>query len=118
MTSMLKDFFQNALDFEVVATGCNGIQAVELYRKIKPDLLTLDLTMPIKDGQTALDEILTEFPDARILVISALNGTSMLECIKRGARGYIEKPLRLDDEEFSVDFRQTLEEAFADGSRK
>ncbi|MDQ2999715.1 MAG: response regulator [Fibrobacterota bacterium] len=118
LVTMLHDFFQDAMGFDVLATGNNGIHAVDLYRKYKPDLLTLDLTMPIKDGPTALVEILGEFPEARILIISALNGSSILECIKKGARAYIEKPLRMDDEEFQKDFRLTLEEAFADRIRK
>jgi two-component system chemotaxis response regulator CheY len=118
LVTMLRDFFQDVMNFDVIATGNNGIHAVELYRKHKPDLLTLDLTMPIKDGQTALGEILGEFPAARILIISALNGSTILECIKQGARAYIEKPLRLDDEDFHNDFRQTLEEAFMERVRK
>ncbi|HLP40234.1 MAG TPA: response regulator [Fibrobacteria bacterium] len=111
----IRDFFQQGQigDYEVVAVGSNGAHAVELYRRHKPDLLTLDLTMPVKDGKTALTEIRQEFPDARILVISALSGPAVLECMKLGAKGYVEKPLLFDDEEFCKDFAQTLEEAFA-----
>jgi two-component system, chemotaxis family, chemotaxis protein CheY len=116
IVGILRDFFQGVMGYEVLATGCNGIQAVELYRKHKPDLLTLDLTMPIKDGQTALGEILEEHPSARIMVISALEDSSLLECIKMGAKAYIEKPLQLDDEAYLRDFRETLEEAFSTGS--
>ncbi|MEO7425468.1 MAG: response regulator [Fibrobacteria bacterium] len=115
MVTMLQDFFQDVMGYEVLATGCNGIQAVDLYRKHKPDLMTLDLTMPIKDGQTALAEILAEHPAARIMVISALDGSSMLECVKIGAKAYIEKPLQLDDEDYRKDFQETLEEAFSQG---
>lgn len=113
---MLQDFFQNVMGYEVLATGCNGIQAVELYHKHRPDLLTLDLTMPIKDGRTALGEILGEHPEARIMVISALDDSSMLECIKMGAKAYMEKPLQLDDEEYRRDFQETLEEVLPPGS--
>lgn len=118
LVSMLQDFFQDVLQFDVLATGNNGIQAIELFRQYKPDLLTLDLTMPIKDGPTALGEIITEFPTARILIISALNGNSILECIKKGASGYIEKPLRFDDEDFRKEFSQTLEEVFIERVQK
>jgi DNA-binding NarL/FixJ family response regulator len=69
--------------------------------------------MPVKDGKEALADIIREFPAARVLIISALSGSTVLECIKMGAKGYIEKPLRFDDEEFRKDFTQTLEEAFA-----
>ncbi|MBW8886217.1 MAG: response regulator [Fibrobacteres bacterium] len=115
LLSALKDFFQEGQigEYEVVATGSNGVQAVDLYRRHRPDLMTLDITMPVKDGKTALAEILKEFPTARVLMISALTGSSVLECVKIGAKGYIEKPLRFEDEDFRKDFSETLEEVFA-----
>jgi two-component system chemotaxis response regulator CheY len=114
LLAALREFFETGGigDYEVVACGSNGAQAVELYRRHEPDLITLDITMPVKDGKTALAEILAEFPSARVLIISALSGSAILECIRLGAKGYIEKPLRFDDEEFRKDFRQTLEEVF------
>lgn len=116
----LQEFFQGGEigEYEVVATGTNGVQAVELYRRHLPDLLTLDITMPVKDGKTALAEILQEFPSARVLMISALSGSTVLECVRMGAKGFIEKPLLFDDEEFQKDFAQTLEEVFASPSAR
>ena len=55
---LMQEYFQEVMDFEVVATGVNGVQGVDLYRRFQPDLICLDLTMPVKDGQTALAEIL------------------------------------------------------------
>jgi two-component system, chemotaxis family, chemotaxis protein CheY len=110
---MMQDYFQKVMDFEVVATGVNGMQGVELYRRFHPDLICLDLTMPIKDGQTALTEILAEFPSARVLIISAVGGPSILQCMKLGAKAYLEKPFRLEDEEFRKDFQTTLLEIFS-----
>ncbi|MDM8524616.1 response regulator [Desulfococcaceae bacterium HSG8] len=106
-------FFENEMKFEVVASGYDGNDAVALYREHKPDLLTLDITMPNKDGQEAMREILTEFPDASILIISAVRGDTVLECMNDGAKGYIEKPLKFGDSEFIEDFKDTLEEIFA-----
>ena len=110
---LMQEYFQEVMDFEVVATGMNGLQGVELYRRFQPDLICLDLTMPVKDGQTALTEILGEYPAARVLIISAVGGPSILQCMKLGAKAYLEKPFRLEDEEFRKDFRQTLLEIFA-----
>lgn len=110
---LMQEYFQEVMDFEVVATGVNGVQGVDLYRRFQPDLICLDLTMPVKDGQTALTEILAEFPSARVLVISAVGGPSILQCMKLGAKAYLEKPFRLEDEDFRKDFRQTLLEIFA-----
>lgn len=113
LVKKLQDFFQDTLGYDVVATGSNGMQAVELYREHKPDLITLDITMPIKDGKDALAEIMAEFPEAKAMIISAVTGSTVLACIKLGAKGYVEKPLRFDDEDFQKDFRETLEEVFA-----
>jgi len=66
--------------------------------------------MPNKDGKAALEEILGEFPDARIMMISAVKGSAMLECLSLGAKGYVEKPLKFNDAEFISDFKATVEE--------
>jgi len=110
---LMQEYFQEVMDFEVLATGVNGVQAVDLYRRFQPDLICLDLTMPVKDGHTALTEILAEFPGARVLIISAVGGPSILQCMKTGAKAYLEKPFRLEDEEFQKDFKSTLLEIFA-----
>jgi len=110
LIKQIVDFFQNQLGFTVVATGSDGNDAVELFRKHKPGLITLDITMPNKTGAEAMKEIITEFPDANILMISAVRGESMLECMNSGAKGYIEKPLKFNDSEFVQDFKETIEE--------
>lgn len=107
----LAGFLEETMGFQVVATGTDGNQAVELYRKHRPDLITLDLTMPNKDGQAALEEILGEFPEARVMIISAIRGPEMTKCLKIGAKGYVEKPLRFQDPQFLRDFTESLQEA-------
>lgn len=105
-------FFENEMKYQVVAQGYDGNDAVELYRKHQPDLIALDITMPNKDGQQAMEEIIDEFPKANILIISAVRGDTVLECMDAGAKGYIEKPLRFTDPEFIEDFKETLDEIF------
>jgi len=112
LSKQISEFFSSQLGFQVLATGKDGSEAVELYRKHKPDLVTMDLTMPNKDGKSAIYEILTEFPDARILVISAVKGTAVLECLNRGVKGYVEKPLKFTDPIFIEDFKLSVDEAF------
>lgn len=109
-TMQLGRFFEDAMGFKVLASGENGEEAVSLYRAHKPDLITMDLTMPKLDGRGALAEILGEFPTARILVISAVKGPLLLDCLALGAANYIEKPLRFDKEEFVRDFKSTVED--------
>lgn len=108
------DFFQKQLGFEVLATGNDGNDAIELYRTHRPNLITLDITMPNKDGMEAMKEIIREFPDANIVMISAVRGNAMLECMSSGARGYIEKPLKFSDAAFVQDFKDTINDTFND----
>jgi two-component system chemotaxis response regulator CheY len=108
----ISDFMEKVMEFEVIATGFDGIDAVELYRKNKPDLLTLDITMPNKDGLSAIKEILSEFPEANILMISAVRGDAMLECMSVGAKGYIEKPLKFGDDAFVEEFKESINSIF------
>lgn len=109
----LTRLFDEMLDFNVVAVGNDGVDAVNLYRKHKPDLITLDLSMPIKDGKTALLEILKEFPRANIMMISAVKGPDMLECMTAGAKGYIEKPFDLSNPDKVKDVVDTINEIFS-----
>jgi len=113
LSKQIAEFFTTQLGYQVVGIGKDGNEAVDLHRKLRPDLVTMDLTMPNKDGKTAIREILSEFPDARILVISAVKGNAVLECLNKGAKGYVEKPLKFADPLFVEDFRKSVEEVFA-----
>jgi two-component system chemotaxis response regulator CheY len=112
LIKQIVEFFENQLGFQVVATGNDGNEAVELFKKHQPDLITLDITMPNKDGMDAMKEIMKEFPAANILMISAVRGSAMLECMNAGAKGYVEKPLKFADSEFVNDFKETVNELF------
>lgn len=114
LIKQIVDFFEKQLSFTVLATGNDGNEAVELYRKHKPDLITLDITMPNKTGAEAMKEIVAEFPEANVLMVSAVRGESMLECMNSGAKGYIEKPLKFNDAEFVADFKDTVAEIIGD----
>jgi two-component system chemotaxis response regulator CheY len=110
LIKQIVEFMEKQLDCKIVATGNDGNECVDLYRKYKPDLITLDINMPNKDGKSALKDILNEFPDAKVLMISAVRGGTMLECMNAGAAGYIEKPLKFADSEFVRDFKDTFNE--------
>ncbi|NLD95321.1 MAG: response regulator [Fibrobacter sp.] len=112
LIKQIVEFFEKQLDFEVLGTGNDGNEAIELYEKYKPDLITLDITMPNKDGIDAVREIIKQFPDANILMISAVRGNAMLECMSAGAKGYVEKPLKFANAEFVNDFKETVDEIF------
>lgn len=110
----LTAFFEAEMGYKVVGTGSDGYQAVALYRQHKPDLITLDITMPNKDGMEALAEIMEEFPDANVMMISAIRGQEMTKCLRIGAKAYLEKPLLFTDEQFVGEFKVSLAEVFDD----
>jgi len=108
----LRDFFTKKLGWQIVAEGANGREAITLWEEHKPDLMTLDIVMEIMDGTQAIKEIMSRFPDAVILMVSAVRTGEMLDCISYGAKEYMEKPLRFKDEDYIEDFKKTLEEVF------
>ncbi len=78
---------------EVVGEGENGLEAVTLFEKEQPDLVTLDITMPEKNGIQALKEIKEKYPDAKIIMCSAMGQQKMVvEAIEAGAKDFIVKP--------------------------
>lgn len=78
---------------EVVGEAANGNDAVQLFRELEPDLTTLDITMPDKDGIEVLREILQINPDARVVMCSALGQQAkVVESMKLGARDFVVKP--------------------------
>lgn len=77
----------------VVGEAENGVEAVRLYRKHKPDLATMDITMPIMEGIKAVQEIRHEDPSANIIMVSAIGQKAiMIEAIQAGASGFLVKP--------------------------
>jgi two-component system chemotaxis response regulator CheY len=80
---------------EVVGEAGNGNEAVARFQELKPELTTLDITMPEKDGLAALKEIIELDPGARVIMCSALGQESkVLESIKLGARDFVVKPFQ------------------------
>jgi two-component system, chemotaxis family, chemotaxis protein CheY len=82
---------------EVVGEASDGNEAVDRYRELRPEVTTLDITMPEKDGLAALQEIIALDPDARVIMCSALGQESkVLESIKIGAKDFVVKPFQAD----------------------
>jgi two-component system chemotaxis response regulator CheY len=78
---------------EVVGEAADGNQAVAQYQELRPDLTTLDITMPDKDGLAALRDLIALDPDARVIICSALGQEAkVLEAIKLGAKDFVVKP--------------------------
>ena len=79
--------------YDVVGNAVNGKEAVAMYRELQPDLVTMDVTMPVMTGIAAVKEIIPEFPNAKIIMITALGQQKLiLDAIESGAKDFITKP--------------------------
>lgn len=81
------------VEWEVVGEAENGHDAVEQYKLLSPDAVTMDIVMPGTDGIYALTRIIEFDPDAKVVVVSAVSQTRMIsEAIRNGAQDFIGKP--------------------------
>ena len=85
-------------NMRVVATAANGEEAVERFLPDKPDIVTMDLTMPRMDGLECIRKLKKIKPDIKILVVSALaDKATAIQALKEGAQGFLCKPFSDDD---------------------
>ena len=78
---------------EVIGEASNGAEGVEQYVKLRPDAVTMDITMPIMDGIAAMKQIRQIDPNAVVIMVSAMGQTSfVLEAVNAGAKDFIVKP--------------------------
>jgi NarL family two-component system response regulator LiaR len=98
MVEGTKQALQRAGGFEVVGEAVNGVQVLPLVRRLKPDLVLLDLRMPQMDGLTCLSKIRKEFPDLKVAMLSVSQDPELIQtALKRGANAYIVKTIDPDD---------------------
>lgn len=96
MRMMIKDILEKN-GYEVCGEAPNGLVAVEMYNKEKPDIVTMDITMPDMDGIEAVKNIRAADPNAKIIMCSAMGQQSMvMDAIKAGAKDFIVKPFQAD----------------------
>ncbi len=80
-------------ELELVGTAGNGLEALEMFKKTDPDVVTMDLTMPQMDGIECISKLVALKPAVRILVISALSDkATAVEAMEKGANGFLNKP--------------------------
>lgn len=92
MRMMLKNILEKE-GFTICDEAANGAEAVECYKRLHPDIVTLDITMPEKDGIEALAEIMAFDSNAKVIMCSAMGQQSfVLDAIKLGAKDFIVKP--------------------------
>ena len=94
MRTMLKDILRKE-GYEIVGEARTGVEAVEKYQELRPDLVTMDIVMPDKDGIEAVRDIIAFDPQAKILMCSAMGQQSLvIEAIQAGARDFVVKPFQ------------------------
>lgn len=94
MRMMIKDILVKN-GFEIAGEASNGIEALERYKEVKPDVVTMDITMPEKDGIAAVKDIMAHDSSAVIIMCSAMGQHAMvMEAIQAGAKDFIVKPFQ------------------------
>lgn len=95
-TAFMRMTLKNVIEkngYTVVGEAGDGEEAVALYKELKPDMVTMDITMPKMDGITAIKEIMKVDPGARIIVCSAMGQKPMvIEALSAGAKDFLVKP--------------------------
>ena len=91
-----RKFLRNMLEkagHEIVYEAVNGREGVDKYKELHPDIVTMDITMPVMDGIEAVREIIEIDPGAKVIMVTAAGQkTNMVEALKRGAADFIQKP--------------------------
>lgn len=94
---MLKAVFIENGD-EVIGEAGNGQELLDMLPTCKPDLITLDITMPVMDGLSALKQVRERYPDQKVLMVSAAGQKDkVIDALKYGAVDFIQKPFDPDD---------------------
>ena len=94
MRTMVSDILEKA-GFEVLGQAESGLQAIEKYKQLKPDFVTMDIVMPEMGGIDAVREIRKLDPNAKILMCSAMGQQALVvEAMQAGARGFVVKPFQ------------------------
>ena len=93
MRNLLREILEE--DHQIVGEGENGVEGVEAYNENEPDLVMMDIVMPIRDGIEATDEIKSANPEANVIMCTSVGQEEkMKEAVKAGADGYITKPFQ------------------------
>ncbi len=93
MRNLLREIL--AEEFEIVGEAENGVEAIELYKEHRPDLVMMDIVMPIRDGIEATDKIKDLDPGSHVIMCTSIGQEEkMKKAVKAGADGYITKPFQ------------------------
>mgnify|MGYP003603130689 CR=1 FL=1 len=95
--SGLKSILQSESDFEIIGEASDGLSGVKLVSELKPDLVLLDLDMPVMHGKEALAQILADNAEQAVIMLTVSeDGADLADCMRIGARGYLLKNINID----------------------
>ncbi len=109
---ILKHIFSSAKDIQVVGTAKNGKEAIQLAEQLKPDLITMDILMPVMDGYEAIRHIMRSNPTPIVVISSKLNKNTMMatyEALDAGALSVMEKPLNINSDNFPSEKKRLID---------
>lgn len=96
-SSIIRKIFSDHIEkmgYKVVGAAKDGREAIKLYEELRPDLVTMDITMPIMNGIDSLKAIKSKFSDAKVIMITSHGEEKLvMEAISSGAKGYVLKPI-------------------------
>jgi two-component system chemotaxis response regulator CheY len=95
-SEFMRDLLREILTgYDIVGEAENGVEAVELFEELSPDVVMMDIVMPIRDGIAATADIVGEHPGARVIMCTSVGQDEQMKAaIKAGASGYITKPFQ------------------------
>ena len=93
-TKQLSQIIESLEGFEVIGKATNGAEAIKLHKQLGPDIVCMDIVMPVMDGLQALRAILSHDPEAKVVVVSSIGGVGgkVVEALKFGAKAVVSKP--------------------------
>ena len=95
--SGLKSILQKQEDFEVIGEASDGLAGVKMIAQLQPDMVLLDLDMPVMHGKEALAQIISEYPELAVLMLTVSeDGADLADCMRMGARGYLLKNINVE----------------------
>lgn len=95
--SGLKSILQKQEDFEVIGEASDGLAGVKMIAQLQPDMVLLDLDMPVMHGKEALAQIISEHPELAVLMLTVSeDGADLADCMRMGARGYLLKNINVE----------------------
>ncbi len=95
--SGLRSLLQRQEDFEIGGDAADGLEGIKLVTQLKPDVVLLDIDMPVMNGKEALSQILSIHPELAVMMLTVSeDGADLTECMRIGARGYLLKNINVD----------------------